>query len=80
MDKNEVMRITVHAKPGSRKGPFVEVGPDGLATVFLKERAVDGAANDGLIAALAAHYGVRKSDVTIVSGHLSRHKIVDIVD
>lgn len=72
------MRITVHAKPGSKKGPLVEVGDDGLVTVFLKERAVDGAANDGLIAVIAELYGVRKSEVTIASGHSSRHKIVDI--
>ena len=72
------MRITVHAKPGSKKGPLVNVSEDGLVTVFLKERAVDGAANDGLVAALAEHYGVRKSVVTIVSGHSSRHKIVDV--
>ena len=72
------MRITVHAKPGSKKGPLVEVGADGLVTVFLRERAVDGAANDGLVAALAEHYGVHKSAVTIASGHSSRHKIVEI--
>ena len=78
MDENWVMRITVHAKPGSKKGPLVEVGEDGLVTVFLKERAVDGAANDGLVVLLADNYGVRKSSVTIVSGHSSRHKIVDI--
>ena len=74
------MRITVHAKPGSKKGPLVEVGEDGVVTVFLKERAIDGAANDGLVAVLAAHFGVRKSAVTIASGHSSRHKIVDIDD
>ena len=74
------MRITVHAKPGSSKGPLVEVGEDGLVTVYLKERAVDGAANDGLVAALARHFGVRKAAVTIVSGHSSRRKIVDIAD
>ena len=78
MGKNWVMRITVHAKPGSKKGPLVEVGDDGTVTVFLKERAVDGAANDGLIAVLADHFGVRKSAVTIVSGLSSRHKIVEI--
>lgn len=72
------MRITVHAKPGSKKGPLVEVGADGLVTVFLRERAVDGAANDGLVAALAEHFGVRKSAVRIANGHSSRHKIVDV--
>ena len=80
MGKNWVMRITVHAKPGSKKGPAVDVGDDGIVTVFLKERAVDGAANDGLIAVLADFYGVRKSAVSIASGHSSRHKIVDIDD
>ena len=74
------MRITVHAKPGSKKGPLVEVGDDGVYTVFLKERAVDGAANDGLIALLADHFGVRKSAITIASGHSSRHKIVEVDD
>ena len=74
------MRITVHAKPGSKKGPLVEVGEDGLVTVFLKERAIDGAANDGLVAVLATHFRVRKSAITIASGHSSRHKIVDVDD
>jgi uncharacterized protein YggU (UPF0235/DUF167 family) len=74
------MRISVHAKPGSKKGPLVEVGGDGIYTVFLKERAVDGAANDGLIALLADYFGVHKSAITIVSGHSSRHKIVDVDD
>ena len=31
-------------KPGSKKGPLVEAAADGSLTVFLKERAVDGAA------------------------------------
>lgn len=72
------MLITVHTKPGSSKGPLVEVGEDGLVTVYLKERAVDGAANDGLVSSLAKHYGVRKSAVTIASGYSSRRKIVDV--
>ena len=72
------MRITVHAKPGSTKGPLVEVGDNGTVTVFLKQRAVDGAANEALIAVIAEHYSVRKSEVTIASGHSSRHKIVDV--
>ncbi len=72
------MRIGVHAKPGSSKGPLVEQADDGTFTVFLRARAVDGAANEALIEALAAHFGVRRSAVTIARGHSSRHKIVDI--
>ena len=65
-------------KPGSKKGPLVEQGTDGALTVYLKERAVDGAANEGLIKTLAEHFGVRKSDVEIESGFTSRIKRVSI--
>jgi uncharacterized protein YggU (UPF0235/DUF167 family) len=65
-------------KPGSKKGPLVEVGNDGALTVFLKERAVDGAANEGLIKVLADHFAVRKSDIEIESGFTSRIKRIRV--
>ena len=80
LENSRMSRYSVHAKPGSSKGPLVEVGDDGVLTVFLSQRAVDGAANEALIEALANHFGVRKTDVTIVRGHTSRHKIVEIDD
>jgi uncharacterized protein YggU (UPF0235/DUF167 family) len=67
-------------KPGSKKGPLVEAGADGSLTVFLKERAVDGAANEGLIKVLAEPLGVRKADVSIESGFTSRIKRVSVTD
>ena len=72
------MRITVRVKPGSKKGPLVETGEDESLTVFLQQRAVDGAANEGLIKVLAAHFGCRKSDIEIESGHTSRIKRVSV--
>lgn len=65
-------------KPGSKKGPLIEVGNDGTLTVFLKERAVDGAANEGLIRVLAEHFGVRKADIEIESGFTSRIKRIRV--
>lgn len=65
-------------KPGSKKGPLIEVGNDGALTVFLKERAVDGAANEGLIRVLAEHFGVRKGDIEIESGFTSRIKRIRV--
>ena len=65
-------------KPGSKKGPLVEQSPDGSLTVYLLQRAVDGAANEGLIALLAKHFNVSKSKVTIESGFTSRIKRVAI--
>ncbi|GAA2465867.1 DUF167 domain-containing protein [Agromyces soli] len=75
------MELTVRVKPGSRKGPLVEPSPEDPAaalTVFVRERAVDGAANAGVIQALAAHFGVPRRDVVIVRGETSRIKRVRI--
>ena len=73
-------RWSVTVKPGSRRGPLVVPEADGSLTVHVRERAVEGAANAGLIAALAAHFGVRRREITIVSGAASRRKIVDVED
>ena len=72
----EKRRVTV--KPGSRKGPRVELGGDGILVVHVRERAVDGAANAGVIAALADYWGVRKRDVQITAGRTARVKTVAV--
>ena len=75
------MELTVRVKPGSRAGPRVEETPGDPAasvTVYVRERAVDGAAHAGLIAALAAHFGVARSKVTILRGVSSRIKRVRV--
>jgi uncharacterized protein YggU (UPF0235/DUF167 family) len=72
------VRVTVTVKPGSKKGPLVVQDTDGALTVFLLERAVDGAANEGLITLLAKHFEVSKSKVQIVSGFTSRIKHIEI--
>ncbi len=71
------MQFTVRVKPGSRKGPLVEASGDDL-TVFVRERAVDGAANEGVVRVLAAHFGVPPRDVTILRGHTGRIKRVEV--
>jgi len=72
------VRVTVTVKPGSKKGPLVEANDEGLLTIFLQERAVDGAANEGLVALLAKHFEVSKSKVQIVSGFTSRIKRIEV--
>ena len=75
------MEITVRVKPGSRRGPLVEESPDDPAAslvVHVRERALDGAANAGVVEALASHFGVRRHDVVILRGHTSRIKRVAI--
>ncbi len=70
--------LTIHVKPGSSKGPLVEQTGEREFTVYLRERAVDGKANEGLVKVLAGHFGVAKSRVEILRGHASRTKIVAV--
>jgi len=66
--------ISVRVKPGSRKGPLVEVGDDEILTVYVHEPAVDGKANAAVIRVLAEHFGVPRSRVELVSGAAARIK------
>jgi uncharacterized protein YggU (UPF0235/DUF167 family) len=66
--------IVVRVKPGSPKGPLVEIGDDGALTIYVQERAVDGKANEAVTKVLAAHLGVPKSRVELISGARSRVK------
>jgi uncharacterized protein (TIGR00251 family) len=66
--------ISVRVKPGSRKGPLVEVGDDEILTVYVHEPAVDGKANAAVIRVLAEHFGVPRSRVELVSGASARIK------
>jgi uncharacterized protein (TIGR00251 family) len=55
------------------------VGPHGDALkVRLAAPPVDGAANEELIRLLAREYRVPRSAVSIISGHGSRRKVVEI--
>jgi uncharacterized protein len=66
--------VVVKVKPGSRKGPLVKVGADGELTVYVRERAVEGRANEAVIKLLAKHFGVSPSGVEMASGATSRIK------
>ncbi|MFC5501310.1 DUF167 domain-containing protein [Lysinimonas soli] len=70
--------VRVRVKPGSRKGPLVEPGDDGVLTVFVRERAIEGKANEAVERALAAHFGRAPSRVRVVRGHTARIKTVRI--
>ena len=66
--------VVVRVKPGSRKGPLVEVGADGELTIYVRERAVEGKANEAVVKLLAAHLNVPRSCVELLSGATSRVK------
>ena len=66
--------VIVKVKPGSRKGPLVEIGSNGELTIYVREPAVDGKANDGVARLLAAHLQLPRSRVELVYGATSRQK------
>ena len=66
--------VTVTVKPGSRKGPLVEVGADGALTIYVRERAIEGKATEAAARLLAEHLGVPRSSVELISGATSRFK------
>ncbi len=70
------MRISVTVKPGS-KAPGIEQSGDTLI-VRVRERAIEGAANEAVIRAIAAHYGVAPSRVTLLRGATSRTKVFEV--
>jgi uncharacterized protein len=70
----DIIIIIVKVKPGSRKGPLVEIGSNGELTIYVRERAVDGKANDAVARLLAAHLQLPRSRVELVSGATSRQK------
>ncbi len=72
------MRITVRAKPGSKKGNLVIENADGSYEVHIKERPVDGKANAALIKILAEHFDLPQRQIKNITGSGSRQKIVEI--
>lgn len=71
------MTLTIHIKPNARQDK-VEVIAENELKVSVRARAVDGKANEALIAVLAAHFKVPKSRITILRGHTARIKHVEI--
>ncbi|MHA6622059.1 DUF167 domain-containing protein [Pseudonocardia sp. DLS-67] len=75
------MRVSVRVRPGARRDGVggTWAGPRGPALlVAVRARAVDGAANAAVVAALAAAFGVRRGDVEIVTGVRGRDKVVAV--
>ena len=71
------MRVTVIAKAGS-KAPGIDPQPDGSLIVRVRERAIDGAANDAITRALASRYDIAPSRVHLIRGTTTKTKIFEI--
>lgn len=77
------MRLAIRVKPGSARprvgGRHPAGGQHGDALVVaVSPRAVDGKATEAALRAVADAFGVRRRDVTLVTGATSRDKVVEI--
>ena len=73
------MKIFVKAKPNAKE-ERVEKIDSAHFVVSVKEPPIQGRANQAIVRALAEFFGVSVSRVTIISGHTSRSKLIDIGD
>jgi hypothetical protein len=69
--------LTIHAQPGAKRTEVAGVHGDCLK-IRLAAPAVEGRANDALIAFLAASFGVPRRNVTLVRGETGRRKTLRI--
>ena len=71
------LKIAVTVKPNAKKAQVVELA-EKQYRVAVRAAAQDGKANRALVDILADHFGVAKSAVKIIRGHLARHKLIEI--
>lgn len=70
-------RLTVHVQPRASRSAIAGWRQDALR-VRLTAPPVEGAANKALTDFLADVLGARRADISLVAGHTSRTKVVDI--
>lgn len=71
------VRFAIHVQPRSKKPGIDGVHGDALR-VRVQAPPVEGAANDAVVAVLAAALGVPPRDVRIAAGASGRQKLVDV--
>ena len=73
------MRFPIRVRPGAGR---TSVGGehDGALVVRVAAPAVDGRATEAALAAVAAAVGVRRRQVSLVTGSTSRTKVVEVAD
>jgi uncharacterized protein YggU (UPF0235/DUF167 family) len=74
-----MLRVGIRVKPGVSRARASVGGRHGDALVVaVSARAVDGKATEAALRAIATAFGVRRADVTLAGGRLSRDKVVEI--
>lgn len=83
----KLMKIFVKAKTGQKEDKVVppplkliQDEEEERYTVSVKERPVEGRANEAITKLLAEHFKVSRSSVRLVSGATSKQKVFEILN
>lgn len=71
------MRISVKVKAGSSRQKVEKIDNTNYA-VWVRAKPADGKANEAVISALAEYFDIAKSNITLLKGHTSKHKILEV--
>lgn len=77
MTAASVPRVAIRVRPGASRTAVGGRHGERLV-VAVAARAVDGAATEAALAAVAGAFGVRRRHVHLVSGATSRDKVVEV--
>jgi uncharacterized protein YggU (UPF0235/DUF167 family) len=69
--------VRLHVKPGSTKLGFSREGSELVLRV--REKAIEGAANDACVKAIATALGIAPSRVSLIQGASSRYKSFNVM-
>lgn len=72
------IRFNIRVVPKSSKN-ILSIMDEGVVKLKIKAPPVDGKANEACVKFLAGVFNVSKSSITIVSGHKSKTKLIEVV-
>lgn len=72
------MRISVKVKTNAKESKVEKTGENEYK-VLVNAKPVEGKANEAVREALAEHFGIPRSRVTIILGETSKQKVFDIL-
>lgn len=72
------MKISIIAHPNTKR-PRVEKDLLGTLHVYVSEPPLEGRANNAVANALAKYFGVKRSEVILISGEKSKNKLFEIL-
>lgn len=68
-----MVNLQIKVKPGSFKNE-ISIDPEGSLVVKLREKPIDGAANEALMKFLSKEFSISKSSIVLEKGQTSRFK------